>query len=252
MCFRRMNPALNRATKLPKFLGNFPSLSTSEGTSPGAETALPPTNTRWHPTPRLGTARARSTASSNASPLAIRVALVRMPSRCARTIPSFTPRVNPKSSAFRISSTIWMDGLSNDHAGSYHVRLGAETSARSPHSWLVVTNCAETRPFIFAWRATESRRNSPEQFSSHTAHVPRRICECSVKVFNSFVENFVEKSRAKTQIVRECNGLLLFAQILCNLNRSRSPLEVTLLVFSHSSGSLRDGNSQAGKRTYGS
>ena len=46
-----------------------------------------------------GTSRASRTASSNAAPFAIRVVAVRMPRRCASTMPSFTSGVKPKSSA---------------------------------------------------------------------------------------------------------------------------------------------------------
>ena len=46
-----------------------------------------PTSTRWQPTSSEGFSLARRTASSNAAPVAISVVAVRMPSRCASTIP---------------------------------------------------------------------------------------------------------------------------------------------------------------------
>ena len=81
----------------------------------------PPTSTRWQPISSLGVSRARRTASSNASPLAISVAAVRMPRRCASTIPALTSGVKPKSSAlttscfrrFKIASAGW-SGISWD------------------------------------------------------------------------------------------------------------------------------------------
>ena len=48
-----------------------------------------------------------STASSNASPAARSVALRRAPASCARRTPSFTPGLNPKSSAFTINRGNW-------------------------------------------------------------------------------------------------------------------------------------------------
>ena len=47
----------------------------------------PPISTRWQPISSVGVSRARRTASSNASPLAISVVAVRMPRRCASTMP---------------------------------------------------------------------------------------------------------------------------------------------------------------------
>ena len=83
-------------------------MSSSVSTAPGAETGAPSTSTTWHPTERLGNARAASTASPNAgSPaFAISVADVTTPSRCASTIARFTPPVRPKSSAFTINCRI--------------------------------------------------------------------------------------------------------------------------------------------------
>src|SRR6185437_14570123 len=66
-------------------------------------------------------------ASSNASPFAISVALVRTPSRCARIIASFTPRVKPKSSAYRINS-FTVRALRSETKESYHAQ--AESPCR--------------------------------------------------------------------------------------------------------------------------
>jgi hypothetical protein len=54
-----------------------------------------------------------------------------------------------------------------------------------------------------------------EQFANQTSASLTKKYECSVKVFNSSVENFVEKALAKTKIIRDCMGLLLIAQDRC-------------------------------------
>src|SRR5579863_449027 len=61
-----------------------------------------PTSTRWQPISSEGFSLASRTASSNATPPAISVVEVRMPSRCASIIPALTSRVKPKSSALTI------------------------------------------------------------------------------------------------------------------------------------------------------
>src|SRR2546429_473062 len=61
-------------------------------------------STRWHPISSEGVSRASRRASSKASPFAISVVAVRMPSWCASTIPRFTSRVKPKSSALTTSN----------------------------------------------------------------------------------------------------------------------------------------------------
>src|ERR1039457_5716994 len=104
--FVRTLPMLSLATSAPSDRGKRPSRSAREGISSLGATESPPVRTRWHPIPNFGLAMARSTASSNAGPFAISVALVRIPSRWARTIPSLTPRVYPKSSALRINAFI--------------------------------------------------------------------------------------------------------------------------------------------------
>src|SRR5579863_7585917 len=62
-----------------------------------------PTKTKCTPISSAGFSRARATASSNAAPVAMSVVAVRMPLRCASTIPRFTSRVKPKSSALTTS-----------------------------------------------------------------------------------------------------------------------------------------------------
>jgi hypothetical protein len=54
-----------------------------------------------------------------------------------------------------------------------------------------------------------------EQLASQTSLAATK-CECSVKVFNSSVEIFVEKARAQIQIARDSLSLLLIAQNRCN------------------------------------
>ena len=81
------------ATSAGSDAGKRPSESTRELTCFADAIHFPPTSTRWHPTPSLGLACAHFTASSNASPLAMMVVLVTIPSRNPRTIPAFTPRV---------------------------------------------------------------------------------------------------------------------------------------------------------------
>src|SRR5262245_39093448 len=75
-----------------------PSGPASPGTSAGALAARPSHSTRWRPVASSGSARARATASSKAAPATIRLAVVRIPSRCADSIASFTARLAPKSS----------------------------------------------------------------------------------------------------------------------------------------------------------
>jgi hypothetical protein len=43
-----------------------------------------------------------------------------------------------------------------------------------------------------------------------------------VKVFNSSVENFVEKPRAWIQTTRDCKGLILIAQFQCSVSKINS------------------------------
>lgn len=103
--------------------GRRPFSSAKDGISSRGATVSPPTRTKWHPMPNRGCCFARTTASSNAGPLAINVVLVRIPSRWARIMPSFTPRVRPKSSAFRISSFI---------VGCGHLGAGAHDTTSKP------------------------------------------------------------------------------------------------------------------------
>src|SRR5437867_5936544 len=81
----------------------FPAPSTSPGISRGASAELPQTRLRCRPTPRRGFARASSMASAAAAPLTIRLAVVRMPSRCARRTAWLMECERPKSSALTIS-----------------------------------------------------------------------------------------------------------------------------------------------------
>ena len=97
---------LTLAAKTASDDGNLPDGSASDGISSNGLIAMPPTSTKWHPTPSVGLAKACVMARSNAGAVAMRVALVKIPSRCARMIPSFTPRVKPKSSALRINCFI--------------------------------------------------------------------------------------------------------------------------------------------------
>ena len=97
-------------TKDGSVAGKFPSASTNELTSLAGAMDFPPIKTKWQPTPSFGLDFANVTASSKASPFAISVVLLKMPSWCARKIPSFMPGVNPKSSALRITSFIGRDG----------------------------------------------------------------------------------------------------------------------------------------------
>jgi len=65
----------------------------------GGETGVPSVKTRWQPTPRVGLACAMAMASSNAEPVAIRVAEVRALDRWSSAMARLTPEVRPKSSA---------------------------------------------------------------------------------------------------------------------------------------------------------
>ena len=75
----------------------------SPGTACPLTSDLPPISTRWQPMSSVGVSRARPRALSKASPFAISVVAVRMPSRCASTMPWFTSPVKPKSSALTTS-----------------------------------------------------------------------------------------------------------------------------------------------------
>ena len=80
----------------------LPSAPSRVGMSQGCETGMPSTKTRWQPTPRVGLARARATASSKAEPVAMREAEVRTPAWCSSMMARLMPGVRPKSSAWRM------------------------------------------------------------------------------------------------------------------------------------------------------
>src|SRR5262249_48425327 len=69
----------------------------------GGSTGRPSTSVRCTPTPSDGCERIRRTASLVAGAFAKRLALVRMPCAWASKIPSLTPTVRPRSSAFTTS-----------------------------------------------------------------------------------------------------------------------------------------------------
>src|SRR5213594_4032564 len=71
--------------------------------APGGNAEVPQTRLRCRPTPSRGFCRASSTASSAALPLTIRLAVVRMPSRWARTTAWLMECERPKSSALMMS-----------------------------------------------------------------------------------------------------------------------------------------------------
>src|SRR5204863_612864 len=73
--------------------------SSSVGTSAAAGSS-----SRCRPTLSAGDSRARAAACSAADRCTIRLVLVRIPSRCASTIPRLTPWLKPKSSAVTMSS----------------------------------------------------------------------------------------------------------------------------------------------------
>src|SRR5438067_1509907 len=82
---------------------NFPSSSTRSGIFFGESAECPCNNVRCNPTPSVGFSRASLTASANPGSLTIRLALVRMPSWCARMTASLMLAEPPKSSALTIS-----------------------------------------------------------------------------------------------------------------------------------------------------
>src|SRR6202521_123033 len=91
------NPALTRRSV------NSPVAPTRSGTCSGGSTGRPWTSTTWSPTRKVGRRRARSMASAAAPAPTIRLAAVRMPSRCACSTPWLTATVSPKSSAVTIT-----------------------------------------------------------------------------------------------------------------------------------------------------
>src|SRR5204863_82963 len=73
---------------MPVATGAFrklPAGVTRAGISPPGAAGLPCARTRCRPTPRRGLSRASATASAAASPVTMRLVLVRIPSRWART-----------------------------------------------------------------------------------------------------------------------------------------------------------------------
>ena len=81
---------------------DLPSGPSRLGMVSGGETGTPSVRTMWQPTPRVGWARATATASSNAGPLAMRVAEVRTPAEWSSPMARLMPGVRPKSSALRM------------------------------------------------------------------------------------------------------------------------------------------------------
>src|SRR5581483_1453355 len=84
-------------------LPNSPRSFTRPGMSRGGKAAWPCESVKCNPTPSRGCAFAKATASSNAASFTIRLAVVRMPSVCARMTASLMDGVRPKSSALTIS-----------------------------------------------------------------------------------------------------------------------------------------------------
>src|SRR5258705_11237101 len=67
---------------------------------------------RWSPPPSRGLLRAIGTASLNPASFTIRLAVVRIPSRCARSTALFILEDRPKSSALTIrrrKGTAWLE-----------------------------------------------------------------------------------------------------------------------------------------------
>ena len=83
-------------------LENSPWAFTSPGISLGARAACPMSSVRCKPTPSRGFSLASRTASAAAVSFTIRLAEVKMPSRCARITAWLTASDKPKSSAFTI------------------------------------------------------------------------------------------------------------------------------------------------------
>src|SRR5579862_8532935 len=84
-------------------LKNSPCALTRPGIFSRGKADLPQTNVKCRPTPSLGFSRANSTASSHPVSLTIKLAVVRMPSRCACTTASLMECERPKSSALTMS-----------------------------------------------------------------------------------------------------------------------------------------------------
>jgi hypothetical protein len=73
------------------------------------------------------------------------------------------------------------------------------------------TCCRRTRRKLFPHREREEIFTSL-QVTSQTFASRSGKYQCTVKVFNSSVEIFVEKLLAEIQMTRDCKGLLLIAQ----------------------------------------
>src|ERR1017187_6129040 len=82
---------------------NSPRALTRPGIFSGGSAAWPISNVRCRPTPSCGFSFASFTASAKPGSLTIKLALVKMPSRCARMTAAFTEGERPKSSALTIS-----------------------------------------------------------------------------------------------------------------------------------------------------
>lgn len=60
------------------------------------------------------------------------------------------------------------------------------------------------------------------QFARHNSALTERKCECFVKVFNNFVEKFVEKGAVQTERPRKRKELAHIAQYQCTLSPMRA------------------------------
>ena len=105
---------------------NSPCAFTSPGMLSGGKAEWPYIRVRCNPTPRLGFSRASATASSQAGSFTIRLAVVRMPSRCARITASLIEAERPKSSALTISRRGVESGLGRLGAIAWRRRPGNE------------------------------------------------------------------------------------------------------------------------------
>src|SRR6266850_6924623 len=79
---------------------NDPSSRTSDRIRAGFKSGRAYVRTRWTPIARPGVVAASVAACAVPGAFVIKVVLVTMPSRCARTMPRLTPVDRPKSSAF--------------------------------------------------------------------------------------------------------------------------------------------------------
>ena len=102
----------------------------------GGEAGVPSVRTIWQPTPRAELREAMAMASSNAGPVAMRVAEVRTPAWWSSRMERLMPGVRPKSSALMMRR----DGIEIKEAAAAVRMPSAPTLAGEVAGWRTSTD----------------------------------------------------------------------------------------------------------------